>query len=244
MSKTSKLIVILIISTFTLASVTTFKQANAQTIPSPTFSVETPNATYQVPTTYSTDPYTGANITNQGYTVNSINITFTIQNEPNTSFYLLQYKGHYSTEWRTLNKDGYNITTSVSSGLQTILTICGNNATNPITSATQISPPNQITFYYTNDWEINLALGSQMDFRLQAVSGSLHADPVYGANYQLAVGNISNWSKTQTITIPASSPSSSPSPIVPELSSLVIAPLLLSVFSVAVIVRHRQVKKV
>jgi len=64
------------------------------------------------------------------------------------------------------------------------------------------------------------------------------------------VSQISDWSNTQTITIPASSISSgptvpfpSPTPPVPELSLLVILPLLLSVFSVAVVLRHRHFKK-
>ena len=60
-----------------------------------------------------------------------------------------------------------------------------------------------------------------------------------------------NWATPQTVTYsipPASHPTSlpSPTPTVPELSWLIILPLLLSMFSLAVILRHRktQVKKV
>jgi hypothetical protein len=64
-------------------------------------------------------------------------------------------------------------------------------------------------------------------------------DFAMGVMYDVSSG----WSNTQTITIPASS--SSPTPSVPELSWLIILPLLLSIFSVAVVFRHRkQVKKV
>jgi len=56
----------------------------------------------------------------------------------------------------------------------------------------------------------------------------------------------SGWSTTQTIIIPANSTSASPSPTststaaVPELSWIVVVPLLLSTFSVVVMIRHRK----
>ena len=59
-----------------------------------------------------------------------------------------------------------------------------------------------------------------------------------------ALDTSSNWSNTQTITIAATStsttPTSSPTPTVPEFSWLLIVPLLLSIFSVAVVLRHRE----
>ena len=83
-----------------------------------------------------------------------------------------------------------------------------------------------------------------VDFQVAARVVSITEQSVY-------VSQKSDWSNTQTTTIPASSispgptvPSSSPTPPVPELSWLVILPLLLSMFSVAVLLRHRnQVKK-
>ena len=53
-------------------------------------------------------------------------------------------------------------------------------------------------------------------------------------------GETSGWSNAETITVPSSSASPTPSPSIPELSWLVIVPLLLSVFAVAVILRHRK----
>lgn len=227
--------VILVISSLLIA-----KPTNAQTPSAPTFSVNTPSATYQVPTTYSTDPFTGATITNQGYTVNSINITFIIQNTLNTSFYLLQYKGHFSSQWSTLYQDGYNITASTSSQPQTILTIFGTNYSGPIGQ----TPANEVTFYFSGDWAINLALGSQIDFRLQAISGSLWVNPLYGANYQSAVGEASDWSNTQTITIGETSFSTSPhptsTPTIPELPTLAIAPLLVSILAILIVLKLKK----
>jgi hypothetical protein len=177
------------------------KSASAQTPPAPTFTVSTPCASHQVPTTYSTDPYTGATITNQGYTVNSINITFTIQNTPKTSFYLLQYKGHFEPQWNTLYQDGYNITAFASDESETVIKIFGTNSSGPLGQ----TPANKITLYFSVQWAINLALGSQLDFRLQAISGSIYISPIWGANHQMGVGNASDWSEIQTVTIPTGS---------------------------------------
>jgi hypothetical protein len=232
--------VVLLILTLTITSLIMVESANAQTPSTPIFNVKTTSGYYAVPTTYSTDPYTGATITNHGYTVNSINITFTIKNTSNTSFYLLQFKGHYISQWSTLYEDGYNVTTFASSEPQTILTIFGTNSSGPIGQ----TPANEITLYFSDDWAINLALGSQIDFRLQAVSGSLYVSPLYGANHQLAVGEASDWSNTQTVTLPetsaSTSPNSTPTPAVPEFPSLVVLPLFLSMLFVAVILRHRK----
>jgi hypothetical protein len=53
-------------------------------------------------------------------------------------------------------------------------------------------------------------------------------------------GVTSDWSNTQTITIPASLSSPSPSPTVPEFSWLGILPLIISLFSIAILFRHRK----
>ena len=82
-------------------------------------------------------------------------------------------------------------------------------------------------------------LGSgQVDLQVMALIGNevptnYENGTVYGFD-----GAESNWSTTQTITILNNS--ASPTPTVPEFSWLVILPLLLSVFSVALIVRHRK----
>jgi hypothetical protein len=110
----------------------------------------------------------------------------------------------------------------------------------------------------------NPDVGGQVDFQVQALIGYLdripnpnHDSPMFNLlspDYNFT-GETGDWSNTQTITIPASSTSASdvsatstltatPTSTLaaPELSWLAIVPLLLSVFSVAVIVRHRKAK--
>jgi len=82
-------------------------------------------------------------------------------------------------------------------------------------------------------------IGDQIDFQVQAHVGHEEERDVT----IVFVGESSGWSPTQTITIPSSDGSPAPSPTVPELSWLVIAPLLLSGFAVAVLVRHRKTAK-
>ncbi len=131
-----------------------------------------------------------------------MNISFVIDNSPNTSFYLIQLKGHYTPEWSTLYEDGYNITAFASSDPQTaFILLYGSNET---------SPEGKIGLFFPPHWGINVPLGSQLDFRLQAVSGNIVVSD-WGANYNWAVGETSAWSNTQTIKVVESSPTPSPS---------------------------------
>lgn len=100
----------------------------------------------------------------------------------------------------------------------------------------------------------NLTADDKIDFQVQAMVGSIHRVFNPNATNQLEMypyifsGGTSDWSNTQTITIPATptilSLTPTPTPTVPELSWLVIVPLLLSLLSIAMVLRHRkQVKK-
>lgn len=236
----SVLILMIAVSSLSLIMV---KPAFAQTPSTPVFSVSTISGSYVVPTTCTTDPYTGANVTNLGYTVYSFNITFTVKNVPPTYAYILGYKGHFSSKWGSLSPvNGYNVTAFASSGSETVITIWGDNATGWLGK----SQTNEIWLYYGSSWGIDVPYGSQIDFRLQAVSGNLQfINPLI--LYEV-VGNVSDWSAGQTVTIPEPSTSATASPTptpastptVSELSWLVIVPLLLAVFSVAAILRHRK----
>lgn len=85
----------------------------------------------------------------------------------------------------------------------------------------------------------SIILGSgQVDVQVMTLIGkevptNYQNGTVYGFD-----GVTSVWSNTQTITIPTSS--SSPSPTVQEFPALIIVPLLLSVLSVVAILRHRK----
>jgi len=76
---------------------------------------------------------------------------------------------------------------------------------------------------------------------IQEESNPLNFRHPYYANY---TGQASDWSNTQTINISTGEVSTSnspiPTPFVPEFSWLAVAPLLFSIFSVVLVVRHRK----
>jgi hypothetical protein len=109
-----------------------------------------------------------------------------------------------------------------------------------------------------NDWAFTIPQDSKVDFRVQAVNGTEFISS-WGANYPYIIGQGSPLSDIQTITIangatsistataeppiPTSAPTStltvSPTPTVPELSWLVIMPLLVSALAVALLFKRR-----
>ena len=220
----------------TSLSIVTIESATAQTPPASAFTVSTVSGSYVVPTTYSTNPYTGANTTSLGYTVVYFNIVFTIQNPPNASAYILELKGHYTSEWSPLWNGPNNVTAFASSGSQTVITIYGNNST-PLGQASA----NNIFLYYSDYTLFNIPLGGQLDFRLQAIYGP------YGWRGALIFGNAGAFSSVQTVKIPNSFPSGSVSPnsststpTVSELPALAVIPLFASVFVVLTIIKFRK----
>jgi hypothetical protein len=92
----------------------------------PQFSIKVVDYSYDVPTTYSTDSYTGKQITNPGYHVEDIRIEGKIKNQPfipytmpnpnSTSnydatlkidfYYNIRYKGHFGSESEWMNLVG------------------------------------------------------------------------------------------------------------------------------------------
>ena len=102
------------------------------------------------------------------------------------------------------------------------------------------------TIYYPKDTSQGVSVipkSGEVAFQVQAMIG--HRDRgafKNGFMPYVLVGESSDWSNTQTITIPASSTSPSPTATstVPELSWLVILPLLFTVFAIIMIIRHRK----
>lgn len=87
----------------------------------PEFTVKLVAYPYDVPTTYSTDPYTGETITHQGYRVENKSIEVRIKNQPFTPYtdadghwvnlyYILHIKGHFAESWT--GGDRYQASTS------------------------------------------------------------------------------------------------------------------------------------
>ena len=58
----------------------------------PEFTLELVDSSYDAPTTYSIDPYTGENLTHFGYRVNKGTIQATIKNNIGASYYTFRYK--------------------------------------------------------------------------------------------------------------------------------------------------------
>jgi hypothetical protein len=177
------------------------KPANAQ-IPTPSvpeFTLKYIDYSYYVPPTYGIDPYTGQNKTiQQGYQVNNRTVVFTIKNQPFTPFtdanghyivlfYNVSYKGHYGDDWTYYSHDSL-----------TDFFIKQSDSDYTVISFNQIPTTGQV------------------DFRLQALIGYYTETghpwmDVYEYNF---TGQTSDWSNTQTISIPANtplSPTSTPS---------------------------------
>ncbi|MFA7397530.1 MAG: hypothetical protein WC046_03500 [Candidatus Bathyarchaeia archaeon] len=235
-SKTPTLLLTLIVAMSSL-TVVLVKPANAEPdinapipIPSvPEFTIKYVDHSYDVPTTTTThtNPYTGevTTKTHQGYHVKNFTIDMTIKNQEfpasiNGSAlgmrYFIQTKGHFESDWQESHVD-----TQSTSGYTTVAL-----------------PANSYPAGGTIDFRVKAWLG----YYTPSISdGRLVVSPAW-----FLYPRPSDWSSTQSITIPESnnSPTSAPNPTptVPELSWLVIVPLLLSLFSVAILIRHRKVK--
>ncbi len=239
--KSLALTLILLMALSSLILITAVKPANAQTIPKPSvpeFTLRYVDHSYDVSptTTTTTDPYTGkitTKTTREGYHVDNRTIDFTIKNQPyiknaNTTgywasglFYNFRFKGHYENEtnWKTCPAPSGNFDTyfQASNGTETVISLR--------------------LYQLAADYQIHgfAKTGDEIDFQVQALVG--HEKSLSTAiAFQ---GERSDWSPTQTITV-GETAVTSPNPSIPEISWLAIAPLMVSLFSVAVLLRHRK----
>jgi hypothetical protein len=218
---------IMAISSLSLCMV---QSAFAQSIPKPSvpqFTIKIIDTSYDVPTTYTIDGYTGENITHPGRHVSQNSIQFTIRNQaftPNVDgntlslYYIIRTKGHFIEidKWTIfptlqLDKSGY---ISAQSGADTVLILPGG---------------------------LSFPANSQIDYQVQAILGYHKIVYPYMSTFE---SSSSDWSPTQTLTIlaradpstpalptPTSSPTNtitSPTPTVPEFFSWTI-PLLFTI---------------
>jgi hypothetical protein len=195
-----------------LLATTAYAQTAVPTPSVPEFTLKLTDNSYDVPTSYSKDQYTGQNVTNAGYHADNKMIEFTIKNQPFAStvngtpyhlFYNVRVKGHFGESWTELYAFSENSLLSASDSEYTVLSISaedypasalvdfqveaviGYHAT--VYSTPEPPPSNAIKFY---PWQTpNSDLVANDRFFLQ----------------------LSDWSNTQTITMPdTSSPSISP----------------------------------
>jgi hypothetical protein len=253
MNRTSKSFVAFIILIIAISSLSLLmiKPANAQTIlkPSvPEFTVKYVDRSYYVPPVYGIDQYSGKNVqTGGGFTVTNKTLEITIVSQSFTpyvfndgtphSVYLrwdTAFKGHFGEDWRISNQSpNWNESSKVISfGLGTDI---------PAGSGDQI------------DFKVRARIGYDTFIRPPSISD------LYNEGGLEFHGETSDWSNTQTITIPGTSTSASPTPIstlpnygptssptpnpttaVPEFSWLTILPFFVSLFLVAVCFKHRR----
>jgi hypothetical protein len=212
------------------------ESTSGQPVPNPpNFTLKYVDNSYDVPATSAsaTDPYTGKTVTTTtpGYHVENKSIELTITNQPFTPysesegnliklFYNVRYKGHFGNELDWINP----FYVPVRNG------IYGFTKQNPQSNSeyTLISVPSEFR------------VGDVIDFQVQTMEG-FHTPweplPVPSGTSQFT-GTASDWSSTQTITIPADSVS--PSPTVPEFSWLTTLPLLILILSFVVLIRKRK----
>lgn len=256
MGKFSKNISLLLVTILVISSLMMVEYVSAQTIPIPSvpeFTLKVVEHPYDIAPTTTIDPYTGkTTITNYGYHVENKSVEIAIKNQPFNSFndingnsiglyYNVTVKGHFETNWIYYFNNSYRGLLNASDSDYTVISIpFGYHPTVPL-----------------GGYPLEGVNSGQLDLRVQAQIGYYNKEytgmfaPVPGGDfYFLFTGETSDWSNTQTITIPDGSISTStspnptsnptPTPTVPEFSWLMIIPLLLSILAVAVIIRKRR----
>ena len=254
-TKSFALILILIVAISSL-SLLMVESVSAQSIPKPSvpeFTVTLKDTSYDVSPTTSVNPYTGETITNEGRHVESRAIEIRIKNEPFSPFeiqagtakwtvgyfYQIRWKGHFEDQWHTmfltddlLGRD---------SGSETMFALEG---TYSIADGLSIHRQGMYAAFPST-----IPPKSQLDFQVKAMIGYVHRVLEGGMAPWIFTGEESDWSNTQTTTIPETSTSTSPTPNptptpkVPEFPSWA-SLLLLTIMVVAagLLVYHKKPK--
>jgi hypothetical protein len=195
---------ILLIAILTASSIIMVEAASGTTKPAvPEFTVQFVDNSYDVPTTYTTDPYTGQQITNQGYRVENKCIVVKIKNQQFQPFkneyeqtidlyYNIRIKGHYEENWTVLYSPVYGIPKQSADSDYTVFSYTWNEQGDT----------------WLGSWYITLRYGAKADFQVQAMIGRI-ADPgPFSA--EVFEGELSDWSSTQTIAIGEIAPTVTP----------------------------------
>ena len=228
------LTLIIAISCLTLLVV---KPVNAQSITTPSvpeFTIQPVGPSFDIPPTYTFNSSTGLFDANDGYHIQYSTVNIIIKNQPfanqsdgNNFYYNVRIKPHnypdsYWLELFSAGNEGFPIQTSSN---YTIIPL-------PV-EGSQV-------------FGTTIPNGETTDIQVEAMIGHIGRNNTmtpYPYPY-VFFGQTSGWSNTQTVTLPPKIPftaTTTSTPSVPELTWLVIVPLLLSVFSIAVILRHRKI---
>ncbi|MCW4017836.1 MAG: hypothetical protein NWF00_04030 [Candidatus Bathyarchaeota archaeon] len=229
------IVVLLVYVMFIALLTSTVVYANSFPQPSvPEFTLMFVDNSYDVPTTFSIDPYTGQNITHQGYHVSRVNLMMVIQNQPlvyqnnGSFFYNINVKGNYDENWTQFyTNDDIPLANASSAQTSIILGVLD------ISDLTLDS----------GSKELIVPVGGKADFQVQAMIGGFHRKAIVFSGWFFQ-GELSSWSKTQTITVPEKfssepvlstsspsqtsiSPTLTPSPSVPEFQKAIIVTFLM-----------------
>jgi hypothetical protein len=246
MARVCQIPVLLLVVMFTAASLVSIQPVCALSIPKPSvpeFAIRPVGPSFDIPPTYSFNASNGLFDVNEGYhfefsTVEVVikNQAFINQTNVDHLHYSVRLKPHNYPDsyWHELfnpNLDGFPIQ---SSSNYTIIPIAVEGAT---------------------ELQYQIPTGATTDIQVKAMIGHIERGFNANATNQLEmypyifVGQTSEWSNTQTVTLPPkvpfttssnSTPTSAPSPTVPELSWLVLLPLCFVVLSVALVFRRHK----
>jgi hypothetical protein len=193
--------------------------AHASNLPAPEFTVKLASYPYDVPTTYTTNEYTGQNITHLGYHVENSSIEIWTNNQPYGQplngddvyycFFNVREKGHFGENWKELY---YCDPSAYSSGNL---------------------PPESSSEYTVLALPIDYPSDSQVDFQVQA--SVWHYTQIWIVEHPMMSGpdaaklghyeprltllGTSDWSKTQTLTLESPPSQTTPDPPQTEATS-------------------------
>jgi hypothetical protein len=195
----------------------------------PEFTVAYVDSSYYVPPTYGIDQYTGENVTvKESYMVNGKNIVFTIVNQPFASYadssgnniglyYNFRFKGYYGTQW------GYY---PFGSDGRTVMPYNGQ----PWGSG-DLSPKYPASNADKTVISISLQIldirdakaGSQIDVQVQAMEGyvDIEVTGLLAGNYFNFVGETSDWSSAQTVSLSDGASETTTAPVSPSSAATV-----------------------
>jgi len=171
----------------------------------PELTVNLVDTSYDEPTAYSVDPYTGEQLTDAGMHVERTSLRVTIKNQPFTVkgeaegasfFYNIRVKGSFSEEWTELYRasDGYPTQSDSESTVISLGTLRKDGLS--LESGTVA---------------MNIPLGGQVDFQVEAMVGWVSRVYNPDATNQIEMypwrftGEKSGWSNTQTLIIDVNS---------------------------------------
>ncbi len=203
----------------------------------PEFTVKLVDNSYDIPPEYEINQFTGENVTIKfGQHVENISVEFTIKNPPHTTnglYYNFRFKGPYGEAWSyypfypsgrsviPYNGQSWgtgNLTPKLEASKSAYTTI-----TLPLGTVTSVASGFSGT--------ANNPAGGQIEFQAQALSGDIDIDVsgLLAGSYYDFTGQSSGWSDTQTLSLSEkSNPTneSTPTPTAPEISTIIILPLL------------------